>query len=236
MLIITVSFGILKKCYNLTMLENFKKIINSLINFLYINKCIVCGKNAEEFICQNCTKEINFLSDKPIKIYKRIPIYCATLYETSIKKLIKSLKFYRKKHASIVLSKILYRYFSKLKIEKNFIIIYPPAYFAKNIRRGYCHMELIAEEFSKLTGFEIEKKLIKKIKYTKPQYKARNRKKNIENSFIINNDLKEKYKDASVLLIDDITTSGATIETLTDILLESGINDITVLVIAKAGN
>ena len=97
-------------------------------------------------------------------------------------------------------------------------------------------MELIAEEFSKLTGFEIEKKLIKKIKYTKPQYKVRNRKKNIENSFIINNDLKEKYKDSSILLIDDITTSGATIETLTDILLESGINDITALVIAKAGN
>lgn len=218
------------------MLDNFKRIIDSLINFLYINKCIVCSKNAEEFICQNCAKEINFLSDKPIKIYKNVPVYCAALYETSIKKLIKSLKFYRKKNASIVLGKILYRYFSKLKTEKNYTIIFPPAYFSKNIRRGYCHTELIAQEFSKLANFEIEKKLIKKIKYTKPQYKAKNRKKNIEGSFAINKDLAEKYKNSPILLIDDITTSGATIETLIDILKENAINDITVLVVAKAGN
>ncbi len=97
-------------------------------------------------------------------------------------------------------------------------------------------MELIAKEFQKLTDFEIEKNLIKKIKYTKPQYKARNRKKNIEGSFVVNNNLIQKYKNSSVLLLDDITTSGATIENITDILLEAGISDITCLVIAKAGN
>ena len=218
------------------MLMGITKLLKSLANFLYVNKCIVCNKNAENFLCSECKKQINYLSPYPVKIYKKIPVYCCSIYETSIKKLIKSLKFYRKKHSSIVLSKILFEYFSKLNIEKNFIIIYPPAFFSKNIRRGYCHMELIAKEFQKLTDFEIEKNLIKKIKYTKPQYKARNRKKNIEGSFVVNNNLIQKYKNSSVLLLDDITTSGATIENITDILLEAGISDITCLVIAKAGN
>ena len=218
------------------MLSGITKLLKSLANFLYVNKCIVCNKNAENFLCSECKKQINYLSPYPIKIYKKVPVYCCSIYETSIKKLIKSLKFYRKKHSSTVLSKILFEYFSKLNIGKNFVIIYPPAFFSKNIRRGYCHMELIAKEFQKLTDFEIEKNLIKKIKYTKPQYKVRNRKKNIEGSFAVNKNLIQKYKNSSVLLLDDITTSGATIENITDILLEAGISDITCLVIAKAGN
>ena len=90
------------------MLMGITKLLKSLANFLYVNKCIVCNKNAENFLCSECKKQINYLSLYPIKIYKKIPVYCCSIYETSIKKLIKSLKFYRKKHSSIVLSKILF--------------------------------------------------------------------------------------------------------------------------------
>ena len=217
------------------MFELIKNILNSISKMLYVNKCVVCNKNAEEFICQNCSKEIKFLSPYPIKIYKSVPVYCVSLYETTIKKLIKCLKFYRQKNASIPLSKVLFQYFSKQELNKNYIIIYPPTFFSKNIRRGYCHMDILAEEFSKLTNYKIEKKLIKKIKYTKPQYKSHNRKKNIQDSFEINRDLIEQYKNVPILLMDDITTSGATVETIIDILLNNGIKDITCLVAAKAG-
>lgn len=96
-------------------------------------------------------------------------------------------------------------------------------------------MDLIAKEFSKLTNFKINNKLIKKIKSTKPQYQAKNRHLNIKNSFAINEKYINKLKDKNILLIDDITTSGATLEELINVLLDSKINKITCLVIAKAG-
>ena len=217
------------------MFGKIKDFIKPVLRFLYTNKCIICNQNSEDYICKNCKKEINFLSLFPTKIYKKTPIYCASVYKTVIKKLIKSLKFYRKKYAYIPLAQILFDYYVKLKLKKDFVIVFPPTFFSKNTRRGYCHMELIAKEFARLTNFKLEKKLIKKTKYTKPQYTSKNRKKNIENSYIVNKKLIQKYKNSPILILDDITTSGATIETLVDILISAGIEDITSLVIAKAG-
>ena len=94
-------------------------------------------------------------------------------------------------------------------------------------------MYLIVKEFSKLTNFEINKKLIKKIKYTKPQYKAKNRHKNIKNSFKINEKEIKNIKNKTILLIDDITTSGATLEEIINLLLKYNINEIICLTIAK---
>jgi len=94
-------------------------------------------------------------------------------------------------------------------------------------------MYLIAKEFSKHTNFKIEKNLIKKIKYTKPQYKAKNRRNNIKNSFKINKNLINNIKDKNILLIDDITTTGATLEELIDCLLNNNIKNITCLTISK---
>ncbi len=217
------------------MFKRLKNLLRLFTRFLYTNKCLICNKNSENFICQNCKKEINFLSLYPVKIYKKIPVYCAATYETTTKKLIKNLKFYRKKLAFVPLANILFDYFSKLKLEKDFVVVFPPTYFLKNTRRGYCHIELIAKKFSDLANLKIEKNLIKKIKYTKPQYTAKNRKKNIEDSFVVNEKLIKKYKNSSILVVDDILTTGATLETLIDILLLKGIEDITCLTVAKAG-
>ena len=94
-------------------------------------------------------------------------------------------------------------------------------------------MFLIAREFSKYTGFKIEKKLIKKIKYTIPQYKAKNRIQNIKNSFKINQKYIDKYKNKNIILLDDITTSGATINEILDCLINKGFKKIICLTISK---
>ena len=96
-------------------------------------------------------------------------------------------------------------------------------------------MLLIVKEFSKLTGFNINNKLIRKIKSTKPQYKAKNRHLNIKNSFAIDKKYIESFRDKNILLIDDITTSGATLEEIINCLLEVNIKNIICLVISKAG-
>ena len=93
---------------------------------------------------------------------------------------------------------------------------------------------VITKEFCKLSNLDYKKDLIKKIKPTKPQYKAKNRHKNIENSFDINKKLIEKYKNKNILLIDDITTSGATLEEIINCLLNYGFKNITCLTISKA--
>ena len=209
-------------------------ILNLFLDLIYNKKCLICScAKTDELLCKNCAKDIHYLSSFAHKIFNNIPFYSATLYEGNIKKLIHKLKFNHHKKASIPLAQILYKYFKNIPQKNDYIIIYPPSYFLKSAQRGYNHMYLIAKEFSKLTNFKINKKLIKKIKYTKPQYKAKNRHKNIKNSFKVNEKEIKNIKNKTVLLIDDITTSGATLEEIVSILKEKNIDNIICLTITK---
>lgn len=217
-------------------MELVKKFISLILNLVFNKKCMICGcSKTDDLLCKTCVKDVEILSGFKQRIYKKIPIYCAYIYSKNIKKLIQLLKFSHKKKASIILSNLLFDYYKKLNLDKNFIIIYPPTFFLKSASRGYNPMKLIAYKFCEISGLIVEDNLIKKIKYTKAQYQARNRKKNIKGSFRIDTQLACKFKGKSLLLIDDITTSGATIEEIVDCLIEAGLDDVTVLTIARAG-
>ena len=89
-------------------------------------------------------------------------------------------------------------------------------------------MELVAEEFCRLSGFTPNFELIKRIKDTKPQYKLsrKERMKNLENAFEVD---KTKLLPLPVLLIDDICTTGATFEEMIAALKKEGIENIICL-------
>lgn len=217
-------------------MELIKTLFKACLNLVYNQKCIICGcSKTDNNLCKTCLKDVEILSGFAHRVFNKIPIYCAYIYSKNIKKLIQLLKFSHKKKAAKPLAYLLFNYYQKLNLNNNFIIIYPPAFSLKSASRGYNPLKLITLEFSKLTELSIEDNLLKKIKYTKPQYNAKNRRKNIKGSFEVNKKLVEKYKDKNLLLIDDITTSGATIEEIINCLNEAGLKNITVLTIARAG-
>ena len=86
-------------------------------------------------------------------------------------------------------------------------------------------MELVCEEFSKLSGFECNFDLIKRVKDTKPQYKLNRsqRLENLSNAFKVD---KTYYNDKKILIIDDICTTGTTFEEMINELNKFEINNI----------
>lgn len=218
--------------------EKIKKVMvfgcETFLNLIYNKKCLICScSKTDDLLCKKCAKDVQYLSCFAHRIYKNIEIYSCATYEGSVKKLIHLLKFCHRKNASKPLANILFQYFKKLNLNNNYTIIYPPSFFLKSSQRGYEHMLLVAKEFSKLTGFKIKKNLIKKTKYTKPQYQAKNRIKNIKNSFIINEKLIEDYKNKNIILLDDITTSGATLNEILDCLTDADFKNIICLTVSK---
>ena len=86
-------------------------------------------------------------------------------------------------------------------------------------------MNLVAEEFCTLTSSTLNKELIKRIKDTKPQYKLKRieRIENLSKAFTVN---KDAYKGKTILIIDDICTTGSTFEEMIKELQKNGIDDI----------
>ena len=89
-------------------------------------------------------------------------------------------------------------------------------------------MELVCEEFSKLSGFECNFELIKRIKDTKPQYKLSRiqRLENLSKAFETDN---SKYKGKTLLIMDDICTTGSTYEEMIKEFNNVGITKIVCL-------
>jgi len=215
--------------------NNFNYFLNTFLDLIYKKKCIICScAKTDDLLCKNCLKDVNYLSVFAHKIYKNIPIYSAMTYDKNTKKLIHMLKFQHKKQSAIVLAHLVFQYFKKLNLNKDLIITYPSSHYLRCCQRGYDHMYLIIKEFSKITNIPFKKDLIKKIKHTKPQYKAKNKYKNIKNSFKINQKHINDIKNKTILLIDDIITTGATIEEIINCFQKENIKNIICLTISKA--
>lgn len=97
------------------------------------------------------------------------------------------------------------------------IITYVPVHFLRRGSRGYDQCELLAHELSKITGAEL-KKLVKKTKHTKPlsTLSGAERKKSVKNVYKYIG--KEDFSDKTILLLDDIITTGSTISEVSRIL------------------
>jgi ComF family protein len=99
--------------------------------------------------------------------------------------------------------------------------------------RGYNQSALLAKELSRLTGFPVNETCLVRNVYNVPQAKTRNveeRKQNVIGIFsVVNDDLLEK----KVLLIDDVTTSGATLNACASPLKKTGAASVWGLTLAR---
>ena len=86
-------------------------------------------------------------------------------------------------------------------------------------------MELVVEEFCKMTKLTPNSELIKRIKDTKPQYKLTRKERlvNLAEAFEVD---KSKDLGLPVLILDDICTTGSTFEEMIKCLKNCGINEI----------
>ena len=86
--------------------------------------------------------------------------------------------------------------------------------------------DIKGEEFAKLTGYELNTQLIKRIKDTKPQYNLKKSQRliNLDKAFEV--DKTKIIEGKRLLLIDDICTTGSTFEEMIRELNKTGIYDI----------
>lgn len=110
-------------------------------------------------------------------------------------------------------------------------VIPVPMYEAKKNKRGYNQAEVFAREISKNLGIKEYEKIIKRISNTRPmkELSARDRRNNLKKAFIIGqNDVKFKC----ILIIDDIYTTGSTIDEIAHEFRMKGVRDIYFLTLS----
>lgn len=114
------------------------------------------------------------------------------------------------------------------------LLVPVPLHPRRLAERGYNQAELLAHELGKLTAMEVAPDALKRVRRTESQVSTSSRHERLENmhgAFSAN--LSERIRGRSVILIDDVSTTGATLDDCTRALKEAGATTVTGLVFAR---
>ena len=233
-------------------------IINILLEFLYPDNisCILCdnpiNKTNTYSMCKECFTNINFILDGCVKCGK--PIVNYSLEEQNIegcnyclnkgfyfdkviscieytqlsKKIVFGLKYNNKTYMSKYIAQIM-----KEKLELDNIkfdyILFVPLHKKRMRKRGFNQAEKIAKSLSKLINISVVDN-IERIYNTERLYKLNKdeREKELKNVFLLK-DSKHELKNKNILLVDDIFTTGATVNEISKLLKLKNVNKVYVM-------
>nr|WP_312291029.1 ComF family protein [Clostridium chromiireducens] len=214
--------------------ETLNRIIRNLweglIEVIYPreNYCIICRDDDCFGICENCRKDI-----KRIKNLYQDKIISYGYYGGVLKELILKFKYKNNFTAGDILTELLEEYIINNFNYKEYIITYIPLSKKSKKVRGFNQCEYMAKRISRDLSIRSLEILIKS-KETKEQktLKKEERYENIKNAFNIKRGI--KLKGCNIILIDDVITTGATINEAYKLLKKYQVNDIKLLTLAKS--
>ena len=217
-------------------------IFEKILDLIYPQVCGICGKLNKKSLCNKCKtkleKEFNFQIDNYEEdISKKfIEHNYFFKYENTIRSQILALKFQEKPYVYKTITyflKNMQKSFENLK--KYDIIIVVPISRQRRKDRGYNQCELIARQISKILKIPIAQNVLYKIKNTVPQssLNKQQREENAKGVYKMKNI--SILQNKKILIIDDIYTTGNTVNECANILMQNGVekNNIGVLTIAK---
>lgn len=197
-----------------------------IASFSYVDEgssCLLCGRELPlKGICGSC------LSERPIFEKALFGFY----FEGSLREAIHSFKFRGNKEIGRRLVRMLEK---KILNFTSVDAIIPIPLTEKRLReRGFNQSFIIAEEISKIIRKPVLYDLLIKIKETKDQYSLgrEERKKNIKGAFLARDG--QRIKGKSVLLVDDLYTTGATAKEAGRVLLGEKPKTLSFFALARA--
>ena len=204
------------------------RLMGDFLGLLFPSLCVSCGKNLyrhEALICTQCLYHIpktnyHFLKDNPVSrlFWGRVDLESAAAYYffdkgSRFRGLIHKMKYRNQKEIGYELGKI---YGIELKSSGLFneaeLVIPVPLHPRKERKRGYNQSEWIARGIAESMGKKLDTKSVYRAIDTESQTRKSRyeRWKNVENIFKIHHP--EKLKNRYILIVDDVITTGSTLE------------------------
>ena len=215
--------------------------VSKILNLIYPQICGMCGKINKNSLCKKCEIELKKQVENQIinngeeiqdKYFNEL-MYIFK-YEGQIRKLILDYKFNEKSYLYLTFVNFLLKNKKIFENIKNYDTIIPvPISKKRKKTRGYNQSLLIARKIAELTDLELMNNCLVKTKNIIEQSKLNkeDRIQNIQGVYKLKN--KQLIENKNILLIDDIYTTGSTVNECSKILKQGNPKKIGILVLAK---
>ena len=229
-----------------------EKIKNFLLDLIFPNHCLACKKEGK-LICENCLQKLPIFNTIICPVCsRRLPgkepqqwkckihgtktklkfVAYSTLYDYRLtKNIIGALKYNFVKELAKPMSEIMINNLKQFELA-NLLLVPVPLHKIKLRERNFNQAELLVKNISNETGLACAD-VLTKIKNTKSQTELgfNDRKGNVKNVFRCQN--KEIIRNKNILLVDDVITTGATLQECAKILKQNGAKTVGAIVFAK---
>ena len=224
--------------------EMMRRLDKAALDCLYPPRCPVCDRVVlpGEGLCAECKKTVPYVRQpsclkcgKPIldrrkefcadcgkKSHTFVQAKALWVYEGKVKASLYRFKYQNKReYARVYAEEMARRYGAWIGERKIEAVIPVPLHKNRRRARGYNQAEILARELGAILGLPVYQDLLVRARDTKPQktLNGRERKNNLKNSFkTTQNIVQLKY----ILLVDDIYTTGSTLDAAADALVRAG--------------
>jgi competence protein ComFC len=218
------------------------------LDLLFPRWCIGCGREGD-FICRACRRSLPVITpptcpkcgrpqsqavicpgctDEPGEIDG---IRSPFVFDGVIRQAIHELKYRNLRALAPSLAGMLYDYLVENPVAGD-VLVPVPLHPKRRRERGYNQSALLARELGRLSGLSVTENCLVRHSYTVPQARSagvRERQKNVANAFTC---LDGRLNGRQVILIDDVSTSGATIYACAAAIKSAGAAQVRGLVMA----
>ena len=233
----------------MALLANFDWLKQQATELFFPGFCVGCGKEGA-FVCSLCRTSLPYLrgavcgccgrpatnADKCAEC-RSLPLQVDGIrapfsFDGIVRSAIHYLKYRRIRALAKPLAEYLYACIQDNGIRAE-VLVPVPLHPRKLKERGYNQAELLACELGKLTGWPVEATLLVRIKDAPPQARttsAQERRQNVKGAFACKGRL---LQGKAVLLVDDVCTTGATINACAEVLKNLPAASVWALTVAR---
>ena len=197
------------------------------ISLTTVDVCPICKQPSENgLVCRQCRGQ-SFLDGLWV---------VADYDDWLVQDLIKALKYDYVAELAVELGRLVQKYFARAAPEREGTFLLPvPLHRRRLLERGFNQSELIAKSAGKFLQLPLAEPLLRRKKYLPAQAKLPRpaRIVNIKSAFAYNEKFSQADRGMNLILVDDVYTTGATMQECASVLKKSGFDKVWGLVIAR---
>ncbi len=232
----------------LSVRQRCKASVRSLTSLFLAQGCAVCDRPTLQSFCLDCQRQIQLPSAERSQLSATaagaLPVMALGIYHGMLKRAILTMKYSDRPDIARPLGAALgQKWLAQQPCKANadrkgttsLYALPIPLHASRYRERGYNQAELIARSFAQVSGLPLLSQGLVRSQATLPmhQLKLQARQQNLAQAFQIGPSLRQ-LTQPRVLLIDDIYTTGTTVQSAADTLARAGVCVVGVLVIARA--
>ncbi len=233
----------------------WKQVLHNFLDLFLADRCSLCDRPTANVdrLCTACSRGVQACQFSPASQFyqENLPVLVWGSYSGSLKQAIAAMKYENHPQLAVPLGRWLAQaWLNSLKnrptksSQKKFLpnrveayaVVPIPMHPEKVKQRGFNQAELIAKSFCETTGYPLRSQGLERIRHTSAQFglSRQQRQQNLSQAIALGKDFRRRRPTRSILLLDDIYTTGATCSEAAKALQNNNIQVAGILAIASS--